>query len=239
MQVCFALGQIAKHSVDLAEAVVEAEDFPGALRCLSDADALVRKNAATTCVREVVKHTPELAKLVVNAGGAAALVDYAAEARGAARLPGVMALGYVAAFSERLALAVIVARAVQPLKEVLVAEGEDHIKTACVWTLGQMGRHTPDHARALAEGDVLRCMLAAMSHPDSSEDLRLKAKCALKAVLAKRTHLAALQPLLRDAPPKAQKYVLRQFATQLPHDVDARRAERRAAVPAEFRRWGK
>ncbi|KAG5191159.1 hypothetical protein JKP88DRAFT_259642 [Tribonema minus] len=222
-QVCCALGQIAKHSVDLAEAVVEAEVFPGALRCLRDADALVRKNAAT-CVREVVKHTPELAKLVVNAGGAAALVDYAAEARGAARLPGVMALGYVAAFSETLALAVIVARAVQPLKEALVAEGEDHIKAACVWTLGQMGRHTPDHARALAEGDVLRHMLAAMSHPDSSEDLRLKAKRALKAVLAKCTHLAALQPLLRDAPPKAQKYVLRQFATLLPHDVDARRA---------------
>lgn len=94
---------------------------------------LVRKNAATA-IREIVKHTPELAKLVVNAGththsspirpdctlttdqtitlhaavpvpdlyalccavcvigGAAALVDYVGEAKGNAKLPGIMAM---------------------------------------------------------------------------------------------------------------------------------------------------
>jgi hypothetical protein len=69
----------------------------------------------------------------------------------------------------------------------LVAEPEDHIKAACAWTLGQIGRHTPDHARALAEGDVLRHLLACMVHEDSSEDLRTKAKRALKV----RTTLTA------------------------------------------------
>jgi 3-methyladenine DNA glycosylase AlkD len=221
-QVCCALGQIAKHSVDLAEVVVEAEIFPGILKCLQDTDALVRKNAATA-VREIAKHTPELAKLIVNSGGAAALVDYVAEASGNAKLPGIMALGYIAAFSETLALAVIVSRAVAPLKEALVNDREDHIKGACVWSLGQIGRHTPDHARALAEGDVLRHVLACMTHPDSSEDLQTKSKRTLKSVLAKCTHLGALQPLLRDAPVKVQKYVLRQFAQLLPHDVEARR----------------
>ena len=73
-------------------------------------------------------------------------------------------------------------------------------------------------------GDVLRHLLACMVHVDSSEDLKTKAKRALKAVLAKCTHLAALQPLLKDAPMKVQKYVLRQFAQLLPHDVEARRA---------------
>ena len=63
-----------------------------------------------------------------------------------------------------------------------------------------------------------------MVHGDSSEDLKTKAKRALKAILAKCTHLAALQPLLRDAPMKVQKYVLRQFSQLLPHDVEARRA---------------
>ena len=73
-------------------------------------------------------------------------------------------------------------------------------------------------------GDVLRHLLACMVHGDSSEDLKTKAKRALKAILAKCTHLAALQPLLKDAPMKVQKYVLRQFAQLLPHDVEARRA---------------
>eukprot|EP00606_Chrysophyceae_sp_TOSAG23-5_P000481 GSChrysophyteH2.ASY1.ANO1.134.1 assembled CDS len=162
-QVCGALAHISKHSVDLAEVVVEAEIFPNILNCLKDSDVMVRKNAAM-CIREVAKHTPELAKLIVNSGGAAALVDYISEAQGNNKLPGIMALGYISAFSETLALAAIV------------------------------------------------------------EDLKTKSKRALKAILAKCTHLQALQPLLRDSPVKVQKYVLRQFAQLLPHDVEARRS---------------
>jgi tellurite resistance protein len=105
-QVCSALAQVAKHSVDMAEVVVEAEVFPRMLGCLKDVDVYVRKNAAT-CVREVVKHTPELAKLVVNAGGAGALVDFVRETAGNLRLPGIMALGYIAAFSETMVRACV------------------------------------------------------------------------------------------------------------------------------------
>jgi hypothetical protein len=224
-QVCAALANIAKHSVDLAEVVVEAEIFPTILNCLKDVDVVVRKNAAT-CVREISRHTPELAKLIVNSGGAAALVDYISDSSitGNNLLPGIMAIGFIAAFSETLALAIIVSKGVAPLKSSLILEQEDHVKAACVWTLGQIGRHTPDHARALAEGDVLRHLLACMTHDMSSEDLKTKAKRALKGVLAKCTHLQALQPLLRDSPVKVQKYILRQFASLLPQDVEARRA---------------
>lgn len=118
----------------------------------------------------------QLAKLIVNAGGAAALVDYVSEAKGNARLPGIMALGYISAFSETLALAVIVSKGVPPLKDSLISEPEDHIKAASAWSLGQMGRHSPDHARALAEADVLRHLLAVMLHEESSEGARA-ARC--------------------------------------------------------------
>merc|ERR1711988_1969772 len=105
-QVCSCLAQIAKHSVDLAEVVVEAEIFPRILHCLKDVDEYVRENA---------RHTPDLAKLIVNAGGVAAMVDYITEARGNSRLPGIMTLGYIAAFSETLALAVLVSKGIPPL----------------------------------------------------------------------------------------------------------------------------
>ncbi|CAL1164492.1 unnamed protein product, partial [Cladocopium goreaui] len=182
-QVCGCLARIAKHSVDLAEVVVEAEVFPRILHCLRDVDEVVQKNAAT-CVRELSRHTPDLAKLVVNAGGIAAMVDYVQEARGNARLPGIMTLGYVSAFSETLALAVVVSRGIPPLKDALINEPEDHVKAAAAWSLGQIGRHSPDHARALAEADVLRRILAVYLHRDSSEDLQLKAKRALKLDLS-------------------------------------------------------
>ena len=58
-QVFSALSQIAKHSVDLAEMVVEAEIFPAVLTCLKDTDEYVQKNVATL-IREIAKHTPEV-----------------------------------------------------------------------------------------------------------------------------------------------------------------------------------
>jgi hypothetical protein len=109
--VCSCLAQISKHAVELADVVVEAEIFPKILNCLKDIDPLVRKNAAT-CIREIAKQSPELAKLISNAGGEAALVDYISETKGNARLPGIMTLGYIAAFDETLAIGIINAKGI-------------------------------------------------------------------------------------------------------------------------------
>ena len=61
-QVFSALSQIAKHSVDLAEMVVEAEIFPAVLTGLKDHDEYVKKNVATL-IREIAKHTPEVCSM--------------------------------------------------------------------------------------------------------------------------------------------------------------------------------
>ena len=68
---------------------------------------------------------------------------------------GIMMLGYVAAHSETLAMAVIVSKGVNQLAIILSDEQEDHIKAATVWALGQIGRHTPEHAKAIAVSNVL------------------------------------------------------------------------------------
>lgn len=65
--------------------VVEAEIFPKILTCLKFPDELVRKHSATV-VREICKHTPELAQLVVSNGSVGALVDYIGESQGAAEI---------------------------------------------------------------------------------------------------------------------------------------------------------
>jgi len=222
-QVLAALGQIAKHSVDLAEIVVEAEVFPKIFTCLKDVDKVVRKNAMTA-IREISKHTPELAQLIVNAGGHGAIIDYVNDTKGNARLPGVMALGYIAAFSETLALAIVVAQGIVPLKDALLNEEEDHLKAAAVWSLGQIGRHSADHARALAQADVFRRLVEVYKDPSSSEDLKTKAQRALKSVISKCTYLTALEPLLQDCPDKILKYIVVQFAKVLPNVPAARKS---------------
>lgn len=64
-QVFSALSQISKHSVSLAEMVVEAEVFPAAMATLRDPDQVVRKNV-TALMRELVKHTPEVPHTLVG-----------------------------------------------------------------------------------------------------------------------------------------------------------------------------
>lgn len=77
--------------------------------------------------------------------------------------------------SETLALSVIAEKALPPLVTALGEEPEDHLRSATAWTLGQIGRHTPDHAKAVsdtggprvwtrtARNNVVTCLLALHS----------------------------------------------------------------------------
>lgn len=170
-------------------------------------------------------------QLIVNSGGIAAVVDYVNDSKGNARLPGIMTLGYTAAFSETLALAVIVAKGVSPLAQALVTEHEEHIKAAASWSLGQIGRHSPDHAKTLADSGVLPKLLKVLTNSAQNNqqdsvgaDLNTKTKRALKCILEKTLHLESLEPMLNlSTPLSILKYVVGQFAKILPHDVTARR----------------
>jgi hypothetical protein len=69
------------------QVIVAADVFPKIFTLLKDTDPMVRRNAASVA-REVCKHTPELAQLIVATGGVAALVDNISEVTGNERLPG-------------------------------------------------------------------------------------------------------------------------------------------------------
>lgn len=112
----------------------------------------------------------------MNAGGVAAIIDYLGDTRGQVRLPGIMVLGYVGAHTETLGMAVIVSKGVSQLAIIMQEESDDKIRAATVWSLGQIGSHTPEHAKALATVNVLPRLLEAYTSPHSSEDLQLKAK---------------------------------------------------------------
>ena len=222
-----ALAALACHSVDLAEVVVEAGVLPRALAGMREVDPASRR-ASAILLRDIVKHSAELAKLAISAGCAGLLVEGVRDAASGARLPALMALGFVCAFSETLALAVVLAGGVAALREALTNEPEDHVRAAAAWTAGHLGRHTPEHARAAAEGGLLPLLVTLLSCEEAraSSDTRLKAKRALKAIIAKCPDAGPLCPLLRDAaaPPAVPKAALRQLAVLLPRDPSARRA---------------
>lgn len=64
---------------------------------------------------------------------------------------------------------------IPPLCVCLIEEHEDHIKAAAAWALGQIGRHTAEHARHVAVANVLPTLLDIYVDTRSSEDLKMKA----------------------------------------------------------------
>jgi len=70
------------------------------------------------------------------------------------------------------------------------------LKAAAAWTLGQLGGHSYNHAKAMAEADALSHLLEVYKSNLSSEDLKKKAKRALKDIMVMCTVLDALEPLI-------------------------------------------
>ena len=168
--------------------------------------------------------------MIVNAGGIAPIVDYLNETNDSAILPGIMTLGYISAFSETLALAVILAKGVKPIIQAVVSDHAANIKAAAAWVLGQIGRHTPEHARAIAEHGGLSALIkiyketSDVANPEEEADIKAKSKRALKCIVEKTLTFEALEPmLLVSTPLPILKSVILQFSKILPNDVGMRR----------------
>lgn len=95
---------------------------------------------------------------------------------------------------------VIIYKGITPLKNALINEPEDFLKAAAAYTLGQVGKHSPEHANNLALADVLSRLLAVHMMPESSKDLKDKSKKAIKNILQMCTYQPALETLLQLAP---------------------------------------
>ncbi|KAG7209975.1 hypothetical protein KM043_011563 [Ampulex compressa] len=210
-QVMSAMSNIAKHSVNMAEAVIEAQVFPDILTHMAHPDENVAKVAAIL-TREVCKHTLETAELIVNLGGIGALIELIGTTKSTVRLPAIMALGYIAGHSPQFAVAVIGSKGIIQLAIVLEEETDNQILAITIWAIGQIGKHTPEHAKAVALANIFPKLLELYLDPRTSADLKTKCNTTLKQVLQKCMHTEALESMLHDAPPNILKYILGQFS---------------------------
>lgn len=220
------LGCVVRHASSLAEAAVDARCLPAVMVCLQDSDSGVRRSSASL-LRDIVKHGAELARLAASSGALPSLSEYSTtRATGSDRLPASMAVGFIASFGADLAQAAVDVGSVPALREALLEDREPHLKAAAVWALGQVGKHGPGHANALAKADVLRVLLEhAQDDSAGVEDLAEKSKRCLRAVLAHCSHIPALQALLGDNPPPQLQV---QILTRIAEGLDAAPEERRA-----------
>ena len=140
-----------------------------------------------------------------------------------------MTLGSMSAFSEAVALTVVASGGIPPLVGILEEDEatdatEVRVKSAVAWSLGEIGRHSPEHAKALSDASALPTLVSLVREP-SSEDLHMTAADALKAILERSVQLASLEPFVDETLPEdVLTCVVNQFAKVLPHDASARRS---------------
>lgn len=110
---------------------------------------------------------------------------------------GIMALGHISSFSQALATEVISSNALPPLVEALANEAEDHIRSATAWSLGQIGKHSPELAKVVTEAGAMPLFVTYLSYKGSSEDLQTKCEHALKVICNRLTHYPAIESMLQ------------------------------------------
>ncbi|OUM58095.1 hypothetical protein PIROE2DRAFT_16724, partial [Piromyces sp. E2] len=99
---------------------------------------------------------------------------------------------------------------------------------ACSWSIGQISRHSPDHAKIVADNGILVKLLyiiKATINENTNSDLFVKTKRAMKAIILKILNIELLDPLLEvDTPYCILKHLVAQYAKLLPYDISSRRA---------------
>jgi hypothetical protein len=222
-QICACLAHIGKHSVKFAEEIIAAKLLPLIVQCASSTDELLSKNACVL-LKELCRQSEELASQVTESGGIDAYMESIRLYEGSSRTSAIMGLGYLAASSETVATKIIEKGSVPLLRDVLVQDGDENCLASTAWTLGQIGKHSVEHAVPMGEEDVYRELIAHFQKDHSSDDLKVKCKKSLKILLGNCADLRSLEPLLEDAPKKVQKYVLKQLCVSLPGNGASQKA---------------
>ncbi|XP_054449689.1 sperm-associated antigen 6 isoform X2 [Pteronotus mesoamericanus] len=207
------LSDISEHSPELAQTVVDAGAIAHLARMILNPNAKLKRQVLSA-LSQIAKHSVDLAEMVVEAEIFPVVLTCLKDKDEYVKKNASTLIREIAKHTPE---------GVPRLSVCLSEEPEDHIKAAAAWALGQVGRHTPEHARAVAVTNTLPVLLSLYMSPESSEDLQVKSKKAIKSILQKCTYLPALEPFLYDAPPNILKYVVGQFSKVLPHDSKARR----------------
>lgn len=71
-----------------------------------------------------------------------------------------------------------VLQGVPQLSVCLSEEPEHHLKAATAWSIGQIGHHSPEHAKAVTAANLLPKLLQLYMDAGSSEDLQAKVRAA-------------------------------------------------------------
>ncbi|KYM79307.1 Sperm-associated antigen 6 [Atta colombica] len=215
-----AISDISKHSIELAQIVVDAGAIFFLAKTLQANVEAKAKRQVLLALSSIAKHSADLAEAVIEAEIFQDILAHMAHPdENVSKIAAILTREICKHTFENASNS----QGIVQLAVILQEETDDHILAVTVWAIGQIGKYTTEHAKAVAIANLLSKLLELYNDPISSEDLKAKCYTALKQILQNCMYIEALESLLHDVPPNILKYVLGQFSKILPVDARARK----------------
>ena len=250
MQALNCLSQIAKHDEILARKVLELEILPAAFEWHHDAKLM--RGVAILC-GEISKHSPEIAQAIVDMGAIPYLVEYTSGAPSSDKVPGLMALGFLATLHETSATRILSLEAADILtnclsdtRTALITDdgydeyaqdqyydqvGDPFIKASACWAIAQLALHSSKHTAIFLDIGALDRIVQVYANSQSvpaqssvTTNIANEAKYAFKTLLQNVEEYDALEHIItRRLPVRLAKHVARRLIGLITRSGQARK----------------
>eukprot|EP00826_Nyctotherus_ovalis_P062253 TRINITY_DN8978_c0_g1_i1.p1 TRINITY_DN8978_c0_g1~~TRINITY_DN8978_c0_g1_i1.p1 ORF type:complete len:498 (+),score=167.64 TRINITY_DN8978_c0_g1_i1:313-1806(+) len=160
----FALRSVAKHSADLAQAVIDAKGVEGLSACLANDDSSVKEMAVST-LAQLAKYKAEQAQLLNQRGVTQQLIDFVSKQyEESLKRESLVTLTEIAKHSESLGDSILEKGACTALAR-LVSSPSIHIRRQACACLAQIARHGSTAATRISE-EALEKLVEALGDSD-------------------------------------------------------------------------
>jgi hypothetical protein len=123
----------------------------------------------------------------------------------------VMAVGHIASFSARLVAALTAEGIDGILVDIICTSKQVATLEAAAWAVGQIGKHTPQITSGIIQKSVIDALYETYTAPKGDE-LRAKAKQALKLIIGQAADIAEIRPYITRTQFTVQRYILQRIA---------------------------
>ncbi|XP_034950035.1 sperm-associated antigen 6-like [Chelonus insularis] len=159
-----AISKMANYNQKVAYAVIQQDVIPPLLQNIGKQNEFYKK-AVLFLLRAVVKHSPELADIIIKDGGLETIIlcldDFNVRVKEAAA----WALGYIARHNQVLAQTTVRAGAV-PLLVMCLQEPELYLKQISVSALCDISKHSQELGQSIADAGAIAFLAKSLTNPD-------------------------------------------------------------------------
>ena len=196
-QALSCLAQIASGKHELAERIIETISLEKLMKLLQDADLMVRVNVVEL-IKNLIKQSVEIAKLLSNAQAEKYLIEFLKESPEEVIEGALETITIMASFNEVFSSNLLNIQSGTVVLEILKNTNEQKIKTVCIQFLGAVFQYSSEHSSNFTQNGGLSYLLAVLSGKQSRSPLDKEILKSISNILKNSKDINGLHNLVKS-----------------------------------------